>query len=490
MTVTVRLYAGLQAYGPDGTRVLVVEVPEGLTIDGLIPRLGIPPDTVRRVFVNGIIREESYVLQPGDEVGVFPPIAGSGHVQEFLHIRSVADARARFVAAWSPGPPRTEAIALAQAYRRVLGQDVPAPEDLPPHPRSVVDGYAVRAADTFGASEGLPAYLAVTGEVLMGQAPGHAIGLGEAVRIPTGGVLPPGADAVVMVEHTETLPGGPPAAGAGSSPAVPLEGVEVRRPVAPGENVIQPGEDICREDVVLRAGTVLRPPHIGLLAGLGVIQVCAAVPPRVAILSTGDEVVPPERTPAAGQVRDINGPALCAAVQAEGAQPVFSGIVPDRFDALLAAMRAAKESSDLVLVSGGSSIGPRDEVSRAIDALGPPGVLVHGVAMKPGKPAVLGLCGGTPVVGLPGHPTTVLVVFHVFVREIIGRLLGRAPGPAAVVQARLTRRVASAAGRTDYLRVRLERRDGLLWATPILGKSGLISTMAAADGRAVVPEAV
>jgi molybdopterin molybdotransferase len=490
VTVTVRLYAAFQASRPDGKHVLTLDVPEGLTIAGLIPRLGISPDAVRRVFVNGIVQEETFVLQPGDEVGVFPPIAGGASVREFLHLRSVGDARARFLTAWSPGPPRTEVVALAQAGGRILGRDVLSPEDLPPHPRSVVDGYAVRAADTFGASEGLPAYLAVTGEVVMGRAPGRAVGSGEAARIPTGGVLPPGADAVVMVEHTELLPGVPPAAGAGTLPAVPLEGIEVRRPVGPGENVIRLGEDIRREDVVLRAGALLRPPHIGLLAGLGVTHVDAAVPPRVAILSTGDEVVPPERTPEAGQVRDINGPALSAAVQAEGAQPAFCGIVPDRFDALLEALRAAKESADLVLVSGGSSIGLRDEVSRAIDAVGPPGVLVHGVAMKPGKPAVLGLCGGTPVVGLPGHPTTVLVVFHVFVREIIGRLLGRAPEPPPVVQAQLTRRVASATGRTDYLRVRLERRDGALWAAPILGKSGLISTMARADGLAVVPEAV
>ncbi len=408
--------------------------------------------------------------------------------QQFLHIRSVDDARARFGAVWAPGAPRTEVVALAHAGGRVLGRDVLSPEDLPPHPRSVVDGYAVRAADTFGASEGLPAYLAVVGEVPMGRLPGRAVGPGEAVWIPTGGVLPPGADAVVMVEHTELLPGGPPAAGVGGASAV--EGIEIRRPAAPGENVIRPGEDIRRGHAVLRAGTFLRPQHVGLLAGLGITRVDATVPPRVAILSTGDEVVSPERNPEAGQVRDINGPALCAAVEAEGAQAVFCGIVPDRFEALLEATRAARENADLVLISGGSSVGLRDEVSRAIDAVGPPGVLVHGVAMKPGKPVVLGLCGGTPIVGLPGHPTTVLVVFHVFVREIIGRLQARAGEPTPVVQARLARRVASAAGRTDYLRVRLEHRDGALWAVPILGKSGLISTMAEADGLAVVPEAV
>jgi molybdopterin molybdotransferase len=491
VTLTVRLYASLQPYGPDGTRALIVDAPDGLTVGGLIPRLGIPPETVRRVFVNGIIREESHVLQPGDEIGIFPPIAGGASIGEFLHIRSVADARARFMAAWQPAPPRTETLPFALAGGRVLVEDVASPEDLPALARSIVDGYAVRAADTFGASEGLPAYLAVTGEVMMGRAPQCAVEPGAAVRIPTGGMLPAGADAVVMIEHTELLPGGPPTGPHGRrSAAVPLEGIEVRRPVAPAENVIRPGEDFRRQDVALTRGTRLRAPQIGLLAGLGITHVRAALPPRVAILSTGDEIVAPETVPEAGQVRDINGPALCAAVEAEGATPVFRGILPDRFDALLDAMCAARQDADLVLVSGGSSIGLRDEVSRAIDAAGPPGVLVHGVAMKPGKPAVLGLCDGIPVVGLPGHPTTVLVVFHVFVREIIGRLMGRAAEPAPVVQARLTRRIASATGRTDYLRVRLERRDGALWAAPVLGKSGLISTMAAADGLAVIPEAV
>jgi molybdopterin molybdotransferase len=488
VTVTVRLYATLERYGPDGTRPFAVDAPDGVTVAALIPRLGIPPATVHRVFVNGVIRDESYVLHPGDEIGIFPPIAGGASVSEFLHIRSVGDARARFFASWSPAPPRAEALPLARAGGRVLAEDVRSPEDLPAHARSIVDGYAVRAADTFGASEGLPAYLAVAGEVLMGRAPDCDVESGAAVRIPTGGILPSGADAVVMVEHTEVLPGRAPAESGRTSAAMPPEGIEVRRPVGPSENVIRPGEDFRRGDVALKSGTRLRPPHIGLLAGLGITHVRGVMPPRVAILSTGDEVVAPEDRPDAGQIRDINGPALCAAVEAEGADAVFCGIVPDRFDALLDAARTARQNADLVLISGGSSIGLRDEVGRAVDALGAPGVLVHGVAMKPGKPVVLGLCDGTPVVGLPGHPTTVLVVFHVFVREIIGRLLGRASEPA-VVQARLTRRVASAAGRTDYLRVRLERRDGALWAAPILGKSGLISTMAGADGLAVVPEA-
>lgn len=487
MIVTVRLYATLQDMVPGGRKALEVDIPEGTTVEGLIVHLGIPAGTVRKVFVGGIARDDSYVLQPGDEVGAFPPIAGGtdggaspapargATAREFLHILTVEQARARFLEAWVPPRPRIAPADLSAVCGRVLAADVLAPEDLPSHSRSVVDGYAVRASDTFGSSEGLPAYLKVSGEILMGQLPALALGPGQAARIPTGGILPSGADAAVMVEHTEE---------------VAASEIEVRKPVAPGENVITPGEDAKRGTVVLPAGTVLRSAQIGLMAGLGITQVEVAVRPRVAIISTGDEVVPPEQAPAPGQIRDINGPALSAAVMAEGGEPVFCGIVPDRLDPLLESLRAAQERADLILVSGGSSIGLRDEVAGAIAALGSPGVLVHGVAMKPGKPTVLGLCGQIPVVGLPGHPTTVLVVFHVFVREMIARLLGRRPDALQSVAARLTRRVASAPGRTDYLRVKVQQRDGSLWATPILGKSGLISTMVGADGLAVIPEAV
>lgn len=483
MKVSVRLFATLRDLVPGGRKVLQLDVPEGATVAMLVERLGLPEGVVRKVFVGGIARDDAYVLQPGDEIGIFPPIAGGAPVREFLRIVSVAEAKARLQEAWTPAPPRTCTVALIDAPGRVLGADVEAPEDLPAHPRSVVDGFAVRAADTFGASEAMPAYLGVAGEVVMGRAPTLRLGPGEAARIPTGGLLPEGADAVVMVEHTEALAGS-------ALPRVPgTAGIEVRRPVSPGENVMQAGEDVRRGSVILRAGSVLRPPQIGLLAGLGIGHVDVTVPPRVALLSTGDEVVPPDRRPDAGSVRDINGPALCAAVAAEGGTPIFLGIVPDEPGPLLAALRDALATADLALVSGGSSIGLRDEVACAIDALRPPGVLVHGVAMKPGKPTVIGLCGQTPVVGLPGHPTTVLVVFHVFVREMIARLLGRLPEPPLAVRARLSRRVASAAGRVDYLRVRLESRDGALWASPILGKSGLISTMVAANGLALIPEA-
>ncbi|MEW6049128.1 MAG: molybdopterin molybdotransferase MoeA, partial [Bacillota bacterium] len=298
------------------------------------------------------------------------------------------------------------------------------------------------------------------------------IGPGQAARIPTGGMLPDGADAVVMVEQTESLG---------------EREIEVKKPVAPGENVIRPGEDVAAGAVALERGRTLRPQELGLLAALGVTQVEVAMPPAVAIISTGDEVVPPEALPGPGQIRDVNATTLAALAAQEGGRPIAFGVVPDAYEAVLAALQRARDAADLILVSGGSSIGPRDLVARAINALGRPGVLVHGVAMKPGKPAILAAVDGKAVVGLPGHPATVMVVFHVFVREIMRRLLGRAPAPGPTVRARMARRVASAPGREDYLRVALEERGGEVWAVPLLGKSGLISTMVRADGLARIP---
>jgi molybdopterin molybdotransferase len=318
----------------------------------------------------------------------------------------------------------------------------------------------------------MPAYLTVVGEVGMGEAPRVRVVQGEAVWIPTGGMLPEGADAVVMVEHTEKLD---------------ERTIEVKRAVGPGENLIRPGEDFHAGAVALRRGRRLTPQDLGLLAGIGLTKVPVALPPVVALISTGDEIVPPEVEPGPGQIRDINTYTLSALVRQEGGTPRFCGLIPDDHDALLAALRRAAESSDLLLISGGSSVGPRDLVAQAINALGEPGVLVHGISMKPGKPTILGAAGGKAVVGLPGHPATVMIVFYVFVREMIWRLLGLEASPPLPLRARLARRIASAPGREDYLRVYLERRNGELWAVPLLGKSGLIATMVKADGLVRIP---
>ncbi|MDI6631579.1 MAG: molybdopterin molybdotransferase MoeA, partial [Thermoanaerobacteraceae bacterium] len=322
--------------------------------------------------------------------------------------------------------------------------------------------FAVRAADTFGASEGLPAYLRVAGEVLMGRAPDGPLLPGEAWRIPTGGMLPEGADAVVMVEHTEE---------AGDA-------VAVLRPVAPEENVVRRGDDVRAGQVVLQAGKRLRPHDIGLLAACGVTRVPVRRRPVVGIIGTGDEVVAAEAVPGPGQVRDVNTPALAAAVKAAGGDPRVFGLVPDELPVLREVLARAVAESELVLLSGGSSVGTRDLTLEAVSSLPGALVLFHGLAVKPGKPTVGAVADGKAVFGLPGHPVSALVVFEFLVRPLLEPERSTRPP----VRVRLGRSLRSAPGREDYVRVALRIENGELVAEPVLGKSGLIATLARADG--------
>lgn len=372
-----------------------------------------------------------------------------------------------------PGEPRTERVPLVRALDRVLCDDLTSPVDLPDFPRSTMDGFAVRAADTYGASEGLPAYLTVTGEVLMGARAETPVHLSEAVRIATGGMLPEGADAVVMVENTQTVDSGT---------------IEVVRPVAPGENVLRVGEDITRGATVLPRGHVLRPQDLGGLAALGIIEVKVACRLRVAIVSGGDELVAPDQQPGPGQIRDINTYTLSALVERAGHEPVPMGIVPDVYEELAAAARRALDSADVVILSAGSSVSTRDMTAQAIRSLGEPGVLVHGVSLRPGKPTILAVADGKPVFGLPGNPVSCMVTFDLFVAPTLARLSGL-PGapPRRELRARLAHNIASAAGREDYVQVTVEpRTDGNLWAVPVFGKSNLIYTLVRADGMVKV----
>jgi molybdopterin molybdotransferase len=386
---------------------------------------------------------------------------------EFLKVITPREAAVRFAQAYTPRPRGTERVSLRQAYRRVLAADVVAPEDLPEFDKSTVDGYAVRGADR-------PALLEVIGEVEMGRAPEFAIRPGEAARIPTGGMLPEGADAVIMLEDTRLRDG---------------RTVEAARGTTRGENVIHRAEDVSRGALVLHRGTRLRPQDVGLLAGIGVTEIEVFLQPRVAVLATGDEIIPPDRRPAIGQVRDINTYTISALVQQEGGVPHIYEIIPDDRERLLGTLEAARATSDLVLVSGGSSVGEKDAVAWAINAMGKPGIIVHGVNIKPGKPTILGVVDGTPVIGLPGHPVSGMVIFDVFVRNVLRAQAGRTPPRdlGRIVHARMGRRVPSAGGREDHVRVTLEERDGMLWAIPQLGKSGIITTMTRADGLIVVP---
>ncbi len=371
-----------------------------------------------------------------------------------------------------PSGVRAERIPTGEALDRVLAEELRAPADLPNFPRSTMDGFAVRAADTFGATEGLPAYLAVVGEVPMGRAPGVAVQAGQCVRIYTGGMLPPGADAVLMVEQTQEV--GP-------------DTIEALRAVAPGENVVQVGEDVRAGDLVLPKGHALRPQDLGGLVALGITEVAVARRQRVGIISGGDEVVDPAQEPGPGQIRDVNSYTLAALVRRAGHEPWLVGVFPDVYEVLARAAERAFPECDVLLLSAGSSVSLRDMTAQAIDALGQPGVLVHGVSLKPGKPTILAVCGGKPVFGLPGNPVSCMVTFDLFVAPTLAYLSGAAQPLPRTVVARLARNVASATGREDYVQVRLERREDGLGAVPVFGKSNLIYTLIRADGMLKVP---
>ena len=349
-------------------------------------------------------------------------------------------------------------------------EDVRSGELLPGWARATVDGYAVRAADTYAAAETLPAFLALTGAVTMGRAPDGEVGPGTAMTIPTGGLIPRGADAVVMVEYTtEPMPGH----------------VEILRGVAPGDGVLQAGEEATPGDVLAPAGRPLRAADLGLLASAGVTELAAHQRPRVGIVSTGDEIVPGDTaTPAPGQVRDACAPALAGLVREAGGEPVLRGIVPDDATELERVLGESVAHDDVVVVSAGSSVGARDLTATVVARLGE--IVCHGLALKPGKPTLLADCGGVPLIGLPGNPRSALVVFRLVGVPLVRTVAGiTAPPPAATVRATLARDVPSAAGRLDIVQATVH--DGV--ATPRFGSSALLGPMVDADGFFRVPEA-
>jgi molybdopterin molybdotransferase len=386
--------------------------------------------------------------------------------REFFSTRTVAEALAGFRPAHRTP---VEEVPLSAALHRVPHAPLPAPAPLPGFDRSTVDGYAVRAADTYGASDGLPSYLDLLGAVRMGASPDVAVRPGVCVVMPTGGVLPEGADAVVMVEYTaETMPGT----------------IEVTRPVAPGGGVVRADEDVAAGGTLVPAGRPLRAPDLGLLAAAGVTAVPVHARPRVTIISTGDEVVPPSTvSPAPGQVRDATASALAGLVAGAGGEPVLAGIVDDEPGALKSRLTEVLPESDLVVVSAGSSVGARDETAGAVAAVGE--IWCHGLAIKPGKPTLLADCGGIPLIGLPGNPLSALVVFGQLGVPLLYRLSGcDTPPPAPNTRARLARDLASASGRLDIVQVTV--REGI--AEPLFGPSALLSVLTRADGYVRIPE--
>ncbi len=366
-------------------------------------------------------------------------------------------------------PVDAENVPLPESYGRVLAETISADRDLPEFLRATMDGYAVKASATFGASDGSPAYLTVKGTVSMGQTPAFSIAHGEVCRISTGGMLPEGTDSVVMIEHTEMLDD---------------TTIEVYRSVAPGQHVVEVGEDFRRGQIILEAGQYLRPQETGLLAAFGQQTVRVFRRPTIAIISTGDEVVPIDSTPVPGQIRDVNSYSLSGQVLAAGGIPVRYGIVRDNYEALYATCRDALAGSDMILLSGGSSVGVRDFTIDVLTQLPDSRILVHGISISPGKPTILANTQNKAVWGLPGHVVSAMVVFRVVVQPFIAHVAGLSPSQRQVfrIPARLSRNIGSAQGRTDFIRVRLTRDNDEYRAEPILGKSGLLNTMVMADG--------
>ncbi|WP_346353780.1 molybdopterin-binding protein [Azotosporobacter soli] len=391
---------------------------------------------------------------------------------EFFRCISLEEGRRQIAAALADIRTAVELVALAQACGRVLAEDVFSRENLPAFARSTVDGFAVNSADTFGAGEGLPALLELDGEILMGSTAEGRVGNGAGMTIPTGGMLPEGADSVVMLEHTQR------------PDATTLL---VLKPVAPGENIVRAGDDISAGGLILSKGSRITPQDIGALAACGIAELKVYCPPVVGVLSTGDEVIEPQLTPKDGQVRDANGPALAALIEAAGCRVIRYGIIRDEKAALRECLAEAAAACHAIVLSGGSSVGVRDHTVEVLEEMGQRPVVFHGLAVKPGKPAIFAMLGKTAVFGLPGHPVAALTVCRQLVLPALDSLSGKCRKDQIKVRAKMTRNMASAAGRDDFIKVRLRYEAGEYLAEPVLGKSGLIFTMTQADGEVHIP---
>ncbi len=366
-----------------------------------------------------------------------------------------------------------ERVQTLSALGRVTVGSICSPIPLPTFARSTVDGYAVRAADTFGASESLPAYLRLIGEILMGTTPGFDINPGETGLIHTGGMLPHSSNAVIMLEYTQT---------------VGAETVEILRSVAVGENIIKIGEDVKPGEEVIPSGRRLRSAEIGGLSALGITNLDVAKKPVVGIVSSGDEVIPPEGKLLPGQVRDINTYALSALIEQNGGVARGYGIFPDKADILETVCARALKECDLLVITAGSSASERDLTARVINSLGEPGVLVHGVNIKPGKPTILAMCNHKVVIGLPGNPVSALVIASLFLIPVVESLLGLVePGIRRKLIARLNTNIPSQAGREDYVAAKLYEHEGEYHVDPIFSKSNLIFSLVRANCMVRVP---
>lgn len=406
---------------------------------------------------------------PGASAAITP-----APVKAFFRVVTSAEARDQ-LAAFAPHT-KSETIPVLQAGGRVLSKALTAPVSLPHFNRTNMDGYAVRAQDTFGASASLPTYLKLVGVIEMGQEAKKRLKKGETMRISTGGMLPPGADSMIMVEYTEEMGDGT---------------IEIHRSASPWENILRVGEDIKKGAPIFPAGRRLHAQDIGALTGVGINTVPVYQRPLVALISTGDEIVTPEQTPKPGQVRNVNQYSLRAMIAEAGGEVYDLGVVKDERRAFEKALGKALKKADLVMVSGGSSVGTKDMAVDVICSFPRSELFFHGISIAPGKPTIFAKAAGKPVMGLPGHPVSALVVFSLFGMPLIRMMGGEAADlaftPARTTRASLSQNIASAPGREDYVRVTLGRHNGTLWAQPVPGKSGAIFSLVQADGMVCIP---
>jgi molybdopterin molybdotransferase len=433
---------------------------------------------------------------------------------EFLRLSPPTDALQTFLEAMKENEVKSEEIGTIESLDRVIAIDIKAPHALPEFTRSTMDGYALHARDTFGVSDSQPGYLKLIGEVPMGEFPKIVLKTGSCASIHTGGLLPEGADAVIMLEYTQFIThrkthdlkvktdifGKKSERDNNNSVLIDSSAedteIEISRAVAEGENIIQTGEDVEAGQLILAAGTRIRPAHIGGCMALGLTKLRVAKCPIIGILSSGDELVTPEKKPKPGQVRDINSYSLAAIVRQAGGEPKLYGIMPDDLGAMKTIAARALDQCAAVVVTAGSSASARDMTAEAISSLGKPGVLIHGVNVRPGKPTILAVCDGKAVIGLPGNPVSALVIANLFVVPMVEKLLGmRGLRPRPSVLARLNVNVPSIAGREDWIAVKLFKNrnyesgnDEMQYqAEPVFGKSSLIFSLATADGLICIP---
>lgn len=363
--------------------------------------------------------------------------------------------------------PKSEKVNILDSMGRIIYEDIVSEMNVPHFRRSTVDGYAVNSKDIRGASESIPAIMEYKGEVLMGREPSSSIEFpGECIYVPTGGMIPDGADSVVMVEYSEKLD---------------ENTILINKSIPHGENLVEIGEDIEVGEVIIKRGRKLRPYEIGVLSSLGIMDIQVSKRPKVAIISTGDEIVNPKEEPSLGEVRDINSYLIESSIVEDGGIPINYGVVKDDIEDLKDTVDDAICKADIVLISGGSSVGKKDMTIDVINSLGKPGVFVHGISIKPGKPTIIGKVKDKIVFGLPGHPLSAAIVYKVMVKYCIDKLLGFEEKDYPIV-CKFSTNYHSAKGREEYLPVTLSQDLDNIVATPIFSKSGLISGFSKADG--------